>query len=147
MKEEIESGSLIGRAGRIASVMARHGLKDLIGGIGADDEEEQRSRARGFKDALEELGPTFSKLGQILSTRPDLLPPVFIDELSSLQEKVTPLTEAEVVAAIEGALGVPWEDAFESIDPTPLAAGTIAQVHRATLENGDHVAVKVQRPG
>src|ERR1043166_3522460 len=107
MKDESPGGSLLGRAGRIATVMARHGLRDLIGGIGTEDLAEQRERARGFKDALEELGPTFSKLGQILSTRPDLLPPAFIDELSSLQEKVTPLTEEEVVKAIEGALGVP----------------------------------------
>src|SRR3712207_5782452 len=69
-----------------------------------------------------------------------------MEELASLQEQVTPLTEAEVVSEMEQELGVPWEDVFESIDPTPLAAGTIAQVHRATLESGDRVVVKVQRP-
>jgi predicted unusual protein kinase regulating ubiquinone biosynthesis (AarF/ABC1/UbiB family) len=92
------------------------------------------------------MQPRIAKLGQILSTRPDLIPPAFVDELASLQERVTPLTEAEVVAVMESELGVPWEDVFESIDPTPLAAGTIAQVHRATLESGDRVVVKVQRP-
>src|SRR5262249_2626146 len=69
-----------------------------------------------------------------------------IDELATLQERVTPLTEAEVVASMERELGVPWEDVFGSIDPQPLAAGTIAQVHRATLESGERVVVKVQRP-
>src|SRR5262249_14383204 len=96
---------------------------------------------------LEELGPTFAKLGQILSTRPDLLPPEFIVELSSLQDDVAPLTEAEVVQVMEEELGVPWEDIFESIEPEPLAAGTIGQVHKATLDNGEKVIWKVQRPG
>src|SRR5205085_6047211 len=104
-------------------------------------------RARRLRDALEELGPTFAKLGQILSTRPDLLPAEFIIELSSLQDDVAPLTEAEVVQVMEEELGVPWEDVFASIDPEPLAAGTIGQVHKATLESGERVVVKVQRPG
>jgi ubiquinone biosynthesis protein len=143
--DDAKPGQLIGRATRIATVMAKHGIKDFLGGD-ANDAEIQRKRARGFRDALQELGPTFSKLGQILSTRPDLLPPAFIEELETLQEHVTPLTEEEVVRATETSLGVPWEDAFESIDPNPLAAGTIAQVHRATLEDGEPVVLKVQRP-
>src|SRR3712207_3595473 len=69
-----------------------------------------------------------------------------MEELASLQERVTPLSEAEVVSVMEQELGVPWEDVFEGIDPEPLAAGTIAQVHRATLESGERVVVKVQRP-
>src|SRR4051794_37841862 len=103
-------------------------------------------RARRLRDALEELGPTFAKLGQILSTRPDLLPPEFIIELSSLQDDVAPLTEAEVVQVMEQELRVPWEDVFASVDSEPLAAGTIGQVHRATLDDGSHVVIKVQRP-
>src|SRR5205814_4160925 len=137
---EVE-GSLLGRAARVASVFAKYGLRETRGG--ADPVE---SRARRLRDALEELGPTFAKLGQILSTRPDLLPPEFIIELSSLQDDVAPLTEAEVVQVMEEELGVPWEDVFASIDPEPLAAGTIGQVHRATLEDGERVVVKVQRP-
>ena len=82
----------------------------------------------------------------MLSTRPDLLPPEFIEELAQLQDNVPPLTEEQVVAVMEQDLGVPWEDVFESIEPQPLAAGTIAEVHRATLANGDRVVVKVQRP-
>jgi ubiquinone biosynthesis protein len=145
---EVGPGTLLRRAGHIAAVMARHGLGDFFGkeAEASGVHEAVRERAKKFRDALQELGPTFSKLGQILSTRPDLLPPAFIEELSTLQENVTPLTEEEVVGVIETELGVPWEDAFESIDPTPLAAGTIAQVHRAVLEDGDRVVVKVQRP-
>ncbi|MGH2794671.1 MAG: ABC1 kinase family protein [Actinomycetota bacterium] len=141
-------GSLIRRASRIAAVMARNGLSDFFGkeAEASGQFEAVQERARKFRDALQELGPTFSKLGQILSTRPDLLPPAFIEELSSLQQNVTPLTEEEVVGVIETELRVPWEDAFASIDTKPLAAGTIAQVHRAVLEDGDQVVVKVQRP-
>ncbi|MGH2725952.1 MAG: ABC1 kinase family protein [Actinomycetota bacterium] len=148
LEHEQAPGTLIRRAGRIAAVMARNGLSDFFGkeAEASGNIEAVHERARKFRDALQELGPTFSKLGQILSTRPDLLPPAFIQELSTLQQNVTPLTEEEVVGVIETELRVPWEDAFESIDPTPLAAGTIAQVHRAVLEDGDRVVVKVQRP-
>jgi ubiquinone biosynthesis protein len=137
---------LLARAWRIGRVLARAGLRELLERPAADDPRTERLRAQRLRAALEELGPTFAKIGQILSTRPDLLPPAFIEELATLQEHVTPLTEAEVVAAMERELGVPWEDVFAGIDPTPLATGTIAQVHRATLENGDRVVVKVQRP-
>src|SRR2546423_12532964 len=82
----------------------------------------------------------------MLSTRPDLFSPELIDELAKLQDRVAPMGEDEVVRVMEQELRVPWEDVFESIDPEPLAAGTIGQVHRATLESGEHVVVKVQRP-
>jgi predicted unusual protein kinase regulating ubiquinone biosynthesis (AarF/ABC1/UbiB family) len=133
---------LLGRAAFIGKVMARYGL----GERGAADVPLEE-RAKSLRGALEELGPTFAKLGQILSTRPDLLPPEFIAELSKLQDDVPPMTEAEVVEVMEGELRVPWEDVFESIEPEPLAAGTIGQVHAATLEGGDRVVVKVQRLG
>ena len=139
-------GRLFGRAWRIGRVMARAGARELLRRPAPAGDEPIRERARRLRSALDELGPTFAKLGQILSTRPDLLPPAFIDELATLQDRVTPLTEAEVVAAMERELGVPWEDVFAGIDPQPLAAGTIAQVHRATLESGERVVVKVQRP-
>ena len=122
-------------------MLARHGFQERR--AAGDD---PRTRARRLRGALEELGPTFAKLGQILSTRPDLLPPELVEELATLQDRVTPLTEAEVVGVMERELGVPWEDVFESIDPQPLAAGTIGQVHRARLEGGERVVVKVQRP-
>jgi ubiquinone biosynthesis protein len=130
-------GELLSRAARIGRVFGRLAL-----GARGDD----AAQARRVRAALEELGPTFGKLGQILSTRPDLLPPALLEELSTLQDRVPPLSEAEVVAVMERELGVPWEDVFRSIEPDPMAAGTIAQVHRAVLANGDRVVVKVQRP-
>jgi ubiquinone biosynthesis protein len=138
---------LMGRALDIAGVMARYGIKELFGRSDADERTAHQESARRLRGALEELGPTFAKLGQILSTRPDLLPPAFIEELATLQDSVPPLTEAQVVGVMEEELGVPWEDVFESIDPQPMAAGTIAEVHRATLADGSRVVVKVQRPG
>ncbi|HEX9300528.1 MAG TPA: AarF/UbiB family protein [Actinomycetota bacterium] len=137
---------LMARGATITTVFAKHGLKELFG---RPDDEGAIGRARQAKrmrQALEELGPTFCKLGQILSTRPDLVPPEFIDELAQLQDNVPPLSEEQVVKVMEQELGVPWEDVFEDIDPAPLAAGTIAQVHRARLANDDPVVVKVQRP-
>jgi len=139
-------GQLLARAWRIGRVMVGAGLREFLTRARPDDDESMREQAQRLRSALDQLGPTFAKLGQILSTRPDLLPPTVLEELASLQERVTPLTEAEVVVVMEQELGVPWEDVFASIDPDPLAAGTIAQVHRAILESGERVVVKVQRP-
>ncbi len=94
--------NLLGRAAHIGKVMARYGL----GERGAADVPLEE-RAKSLRAALEELGPTFAKLGQILSTRPDLLPPEFIAELSKLQDDVPPMTEEEVVAVMEEELRVP----------------------------------------
>ena len=145
-EEEVEP-HLMGRATRIATVMAKHGVKELFTRSDPDTHVNRRRQGEALRSALEELGPTFSKLGQVLSTRPDLLPPEFIEELATLQDSVPPLSEEEVVHVMERELGVPWEDVFESTDATPMAAGTIAQVHRATLADGSRVVVKVQRPG
>ena len=136
---------LAARGTRIGVVMAKHGVRALFG-RDAEGATGRRKQAKHLRAALEELGPTFAKLGQVLSTRPDLLPPEFIDELATLQDNVPPLTEEQVVRVMEQELEVPWEDVFESIDPTPMAAGTIAEVHRATLTDGERVVVKVQRP-
>ena len=138
---EVEE-ELFARAARIGTIVGRFAMAERAAGHPLSPQE----RAAHLRDALEELGPTFAKLGQILSTRPDLLPPEFVAELETLQDRVTPLTESEVVAVMEEELQVPWEDVFDSIDPEPLAAGTIGQVHRATLEDGERVVVKVQRP-
>jgi predicted unusual protein kinase regulating ubiquinone biosynthesis (AarF/ABC1/UbiB family) len=137
---------LLKRGTQIATVMARHGVKAMFDRGDGDTSASRRRQAHHLRAALEELGPTFAKLGQVLSTRPDLIPQEFIDELSTLQDRVPPLTEAEVVAVMEQELGVPWEDVFETIEPTPMAAGTIAEVHRATLADGSRVVAKVQRP-
>jgi predicted unusual protein kinase regulating ubiquinone biosynthesis (AarF/ABC1/UbiB family)/nucleotide-binding universal stress UspA family protein len=136
----------IARGAEIAAVLAKYGVRELLAKPDGDtDGGGRRGQAKRLRAALEELGPTFAKLGQILSTRPDLLPPEFIEELSQLRDRVSPLSEADVVRVMEQELGVPWEDVFETIDPLPLAAGTIGQVHRATLASDKHVVVKVQR--
>jgi ubiquinone biosynthesis protein len=137
---------LMSRGTKIATVFAKHGLKELFGRPDADGAVGRRRQAKRLRSSLEELGPTFAKLGQILSTRPDLMPSEFIEELATLQDNVPPLTEEQVVRVMEQELGVPWEDVFETIDPQPLAAGTIAQVHRATLADHTKAVVKVQRP-
>jgi len=137
---------LAARGSHIAAVFAKHGAKELFGRVDDEGAVGRARQAKRLRAALEELGPTFAKLGQVLSTRPDLLPPEFIEELATLQDHVTPLSEEAVVEVMEQELGVPWEDVFESIDPKPLAAGTIAEVHRATLANHERVVVKVQRP-
>ena len=132
---------LLGRAARIATVLGKYGFNET-----RRDSDPPEARARRLREALEELGPTFAKLGQILSTRPDLIPPEAVAELAALQDRVTPLDEHKVVLVMEQELGVPWEDVFASIEPEPLAAGTIGQVHRAVLDNGERVVAKVQRP-
>jgi ubiquinone biosynthesis protein len=137
---------LMSRGTKIATVFAKHGLKELFGRPDAEGAVGRRRQAKRLRSSLEELGPTFAKIGQILSTRPDLMPPEFIEELATLQDNVPPLTEEQVVRVMEQELGVPWEDVFETIDPQPLAAGTIAQVHRATLADHTKAVVKVQRP-
>lgn len=136
---------LVARARDIVRIAQKHRLAEALReGIG--DARARRVFAQRLRAALDEMGPTFAKIGQALSTRPDLLPPEIIEELATLQDHVTPLTEEQVVGVMETELSVPWEDVFESIDPQPLAAGTIAQVHRATLTDGTRVVVKVQRP-
>ena len=127
VKEEDEGQDLLARAAKIGKIVGKYGLAERAEGHTLSTAE----RAKRLREALEQLGPTFSKLGQILSTRPDLLPQEFVEELAHLQDNVPPLTEAEVVAVMEQELRVPWEDVFASIEPEPLAAGTIAQVHRA----------------
>jgi len=149
----------LNRLRQIATIAARHGFADLLDRagvfrlIGRRDPVEQApdtraaSAARRFRRMLEDLGPTFVKLGQVLSTRADLLPGEFITELRLLQDSVAPIPLEAVRAQIQSGLGRSPEDAFASIEPQPLAAASIAQVHRATTLAGEPVAVKVQRPG
>lgn len=103
--------------------------------------------AERMRLALEELGPTFIKLGQILSTRPDVIPHAFVREFEKLQDNVPSFSFEEVLAQIKEELGGPAEQFFAEIDPVPLAAASIAQVHRARLKTGEDVVIKVRRPG
>ncbi len=106
-----------------------------------------QSRPHRFRLVLEELGPTFIKLGQLLSTRPDLVPQAYIDELSALQDRVAPAPLSRVRTELEAQLGAPIEERFREFHPRPLAAASIAQVYRAVTLEGDAVVVKVRRPG
>ena len=109
--------------------------------------EDTFSNAKRLRMALEELGPTFIKGGQILSSRSDLLPPDFVEELSYLQDRVAPVSWEKAVAVIESELGKPVTEIFKEIDTQPIAAASLAQVYNATLFSGEQVVVKVQRPG
>jgi ubiquinone biosynthesis protein len=103
--------------------------------------------ATRLRRALEDLGPTFMKLGQVLSTRPDLIPPRFETELALLQDSAPIVETAHVRSTIEGTFGRPLNDLFARFDVEPIAAASIGQVHTATLPDGRHVVVKVRRPG
>lgn len=105
------------------------------------------SVAARVRMALEELGPTFIKFGQVLAARPDLVPEDFVREFQKLLQHVPPAPVDEIRKIIAAELGRPVEHVFQNFDPEPLAAASIGQVHRATLFDGDHVVVKVQRPG
>lgn len=105
------------------------------------------SAAERLRLALEELGPTFVKLGQILSTRPDVIPQAFVREFEKLQDDVPSFSFEEVMTQLARELGGPADAFFAYIDPVPLAAASIAQVHRARLNSGEDVVIKVRRPG
>ncbi len=108
---------------------------------------ERLTKPQGLRMAFEELGPTYIKLGQILSTRPDLIPMEFIQELSRLQDHVPAFSFDQVRKVINSEFGHSDEDVFDSLEETPLASASIGQVHRAVLKDGEAVAVKFQRPG
>jgi len=137
----------LGRLSEIAQVAVRHGFGYAIDGRKAGDPSiEGTARGRHLREMLDELGPTFVKFGQLLSTRPDVVPPDIISELRSLQDDVRPFPFADIERTIREELGQPIERLFTEFDEKPLAAASIGQVHRATLPNGRKVVVKVQRP-
>jgi predicted unusual protein kinase regulating ubiquinone biosynthesis (AarF/ABC1/UbiB family) len=119
---------------------------DLEGGA-PDQPEATEEDGRRLVDELVRMGPTFVKLGQLLSTRSDLLPPAYLDALSRLRDDVEPLPPGVAEQVVEDELGVRISRAFGSFEPRPLGSASLGQVHRATLRDGRPVAVKVQRPG
>jgi ubiquinone biosynthesis protein len=137
----------LGRLSEIAQVAVRHGFGYAVDGRKAGDPAiEGTARGRHLREMLDELGPTFVKFGQLLSTRPDVVPPDIIAELRGLQDDVRPFPYADVERTIREELDQPIERLFTEFDEVPLAAASIGQVHRATLPNGRRVVVKVQRP-
>jgi ubiquinone biosynthesis protein len=141
------------RYSQISRIAMRHGLGPYLRGRGRGENEAggRAALALSLRQALEEGGVTFVKLGQLMSTRRDLLPPEFIAELARLQDRAEPAPWAQVEEVITQSLGAPAEEVFAELRPEPAAAASIAQVHRAKLRCGDgpdaEVAVKVQRPG
>jgi ubiquinone biosynthesis protein len=137
----------LGRLSEIAQVAVRHGFGYAIHGRKAGDPAiEGTARGRHLREMLDELGPTFVKFGQLLSTRPDIVPPDIIAELRGLQDDVRQFPYSDVEKTVHEELGQPIERLFTEFEVEPLAAASIGQVHRATLPNGRRVIVKVQRP-
>jgi ubiquinone biosynthesis protein len=157
----------LGRIREVGVVLVRHGFGEIAARIGLFGRKDAKSKdegpdpseggpgasgpvARRIRAVLEDLGPSFVKLGQLASTRPDLLPKDLILELKKLQDSVGPVPFEDVREQMATSLPARLEDLFEWIDETPLAAGSIAQVHRARLKTEEgpvDVAIKVQRPG
>ncbi|RLC82816.1 MAG: hypothetical protein DRI61_01195 [Chloroflexi bacterium] len=148
----------LGRYREIIGILLKYGIDNLMEQLGLRDvfsfprfrrvkaPELRLSAPERVRMALEELGPTFIKLGQIMSTRPDLIPPAYIRELAKLQDTVPPSPWEAIQEVVEGELGASLEKIFAKFNPEPIAAASLAQVHEATLYSGDEVVVKIQRP-
>ncbi|WP_206811332.1 ABC1 kinase family protein [Paradesulfitobacterium ferrireducens] len=149
----------LGRYRDVAAVLVRHGFGLVVEELGLSqllslplrlfrerDDSDPKSVGERIRKVIEELGPTFIKIGQIASTRPDVIPAPIISELEQLQDRVPPFSYPEVQTIIQEELGAEIEQIFLEFEESPLAAASIGQVHRAVLLNGQEVAVKVQRP-
>src|SRR5678815_2163272 len=139
----------------VAKLLIKYGRSDLISAAGLEDsvlpdeiaeETGAAAPAEELAKDLENLGPTFIKLGQLLSTRADLLPGPYLDALERLQDQIEPFPYEEVERIVSGELAVRMSKAFADFEPTPLAAASLSQVHLAYMRDGRSVVVKVQRP-
>ena len=152
--------SHVHRYRQITEVLLHHGMGYLVSSLGLKRFAPLRAGMRRYAQpdrhytrpehvrlAFEELGPTFIKLGQILSTRADLIPPEYIAELAKLQDQAPPVDGSLIKETIVRELGCPIEKIFATFDLKPVAAASIGQAHAATLHNGAEVIVKVRRPG
>jgi len=150
----------IKRFGVIAKVLIKHGLGDVVEKIvGRKDKKGEPAKIKGaalkpgvlsprrIRLVLEELGPSFVKLGQLMSTRADIFPAEYVEELRKLQDRVPPIPFPEIQKVIEEELKRPSEEIFAELDTAAFAAASVAQVHHATLPGGEKVVVKVIRPG
>jgi predicted unusual protein kinase regulating ubiquinone biosynthesis (AarF/ABC1/UbiB family) len=149
------SANHLKRYKEIALLLWKYGRSDLVQQMGIDeavDPQEAKAASAGkatpdqLADDLEAMGPTYVKLGQVLSGRPDLLPEPYLKALARLQDKVKPFSFAEVEQIVASELGVRISKAFSRFDPVPLAAASLGQVHSAALRDGRLVVVKIQRP-
>jgi predicted unusual protein kinase regulating ubiquinone biosynthesis (AarF/ABC1/UbiB family) len=152
----VTDSASLARYAQIASFLLRYRKAGLFSGLELDADDialaaaadaVPSGRPEQFVDDLEALGPTFVKLGQALSTRPDMVPELYLLALERMQDDVAPVPVAEIRTVVEGELGTRIATVFASFDDEPLAAGSVAQVHAATLRDGREVVLKVQRPG
>jgi ubiquinone biosynthesis protein len=162
MLEGFKSMRDLGRLHDVASVLVRYGFGDIVQRLGLGKLLERAGRALRWKDmeelvhmdspervrcVFEELGPTFIKLGQLMATRVDIFPPEWIAEFEKLHDRAPPVPFAQLKVQMEEDLGESVEVVFKNVSEDPVAAASIAQVHRASLESGEQVILKVRRPG
>ncbi len=158
----LDTGRDLRRLNELTAVLLKYGFGDLISRFGlagfleqagrlmrlpVDREVLERGPGERMRHALEEMGPTFVKLGQILATRVDLFPPDWIAEFEQLQDQARPIPWQTLRPRVEKSLGRPLEEIFASVEPEPIGVASIAQVHRAVLRDGGSVALKIRKPG